>query len=134
MNSTTIAVGPRIVIDLDNTLTIDEEGADYLSKAPNLTVIEKLREYKLLGYTISIHTSRNMRTYSGNVGLINLHTLPVIIQWLDKHNVPYDEIFVGKPWCGQNGFYVDDRALRPDEFCRLTQEEVSLLLQLPAAQ
>ncbi len=45
-----------------------------------------------------------MRTYEGNVGKINVNTLPIIIDWLERHNVPYDEIYVGKPWCGHDGF------------------------------
>jgi capsule biosynthesis phosphatase len=69
-----------------------------------------------------------MRTYEGNVGKINIHTLPVITKWLTEHDVPFDEILVGKPWCGNEGFYVDDKALRPDEFTRLSFEEISELL------
>ena len=30
------------------------------------------------GFDIVIHTSRNMRTYNGNIGYINLNTIPVI--------------------------------------------------------
>src|SRR5690606_29179535 len=59
-----------------------------------------------------------MNTYGGNVGLINANTLPIILDWLARHEVPFDEVVVGKPWCGEGGFYVDDRALRPSEFAR----------------
>lgn len=72
-------------------------------------------------------TARNMRTYEGNIGKINIHTLPIIIDWLNKHNVPFDEIIVGKPWCGNEGFYVDDRAVRPDEFSRMSMDELNTL-------
>ncbi|HGX0587059.1 TPA: capsular biosynthesis protein, partial [Escherichia coli] len=39
----------------------------------------------------------------------------------------YDEVIVGKPWCGNKGFYVDDRALRPSEFARLNLQEINEL-------
>ena len=70
-----------------------------------------------------------MRTYEGNVGKINIHTLPVIIEWLHTHKVPYDEIIVGKPWCGEDGFYIDDRAVRPSEFANLSYFEITQLLE-----
>ena len=54
--------------------------------------------------------------------------MPGIISWLEKHNVPYDEIHVGKPWCGFNGFYVDDKSIRPSEFVSLSYEEIMVLL------
>ncbi len=117
----------RIVIDLDGTLT---EGAapDYAEARPNEAVVARLREYRDDGFEIVVMTSRNMRTYEGNVGLINVHTLPGILAWLDRHDVPYDEVVVGKPWCGFDGFYVDDRALRPDEFATMSHAEVQDLL------
>lgn len=120
----------RIIIDLDNTLTLPDGPSDYAHKLPNAAVVDRLREYKALGFEIAIHTARNMRTYSGNVGKINAVTLPVIIGWLAQHDIPYDEIYVGKPWCGEAGFYVDDKSLRPDEFCRLSYDEVTRLLDL----
>ncbi len=122
----------RIVIDLDHTLCYAED--DYPSARPNQAVIDKLREYRALGFEVVVHTSRNMRTYEGNVGKINVHTLPVILDWLRRHDVEFDEVVVGKPWCGHEGFYVDDRALRPDEFARMTPEQVARLIGSGNAQ
>lgn len=116
-------------MDLDNTITQTENG-DYRNSKPLDGVIKKLREYKAQGFEIVISSSRNMRTYEGNVGKINVHTLPIIIDWLNKHNVPYDEIYVGKPWCGHDGFYVDDRAVRPNEFVSLTYDEIRKLTKM----
>ena len=119
----------RLIMDLDNTITLTENG-DYKNAKPILDVIDKLREYKAKGFEIVISSSRNMRTYEGNIGKINVHTLPIIMDWLERHNVPYDEIYVGKPWCGHDGFYVDDRALRPDEFINLTYDEIRKLTKM----
>ena len=117
----------KIVIDLDGTLTVDSNES-YSDKAVNKNVLNACHKYKSMGFQIIFFTSRNMRTYDGNVGKINVHTLPVIIDWLDRNNVPYDEIHVGKPWCGFEGFYVDDKAIRPSEFYSLTYEEILQLL------
>jgi len=122
----------RIVLDVDGTLTLP--GADsYAAAAPNAPVVARLREYRAAGFTIALHTSRNMRTYNNNLGLIAAHTLPVLLAWLAEHDIPYDEIHLGKPWCGEEGFYVDDRAVRPAEFAALAPEELRRLV-MPAAR
>ena len=118
----------RLIVDLDGTLTLANT-SDYKNVAPNLEVIKTLKEYKEKGFEIVIATARNMRTFKGNVGKINIHTLPIITKWLDKHDVPYDEILVGKPWCGHEGFYIDDRAIRPSEFTNNTHEEIVQILE-----
>ncbi|UKA06986.1 capsular biosynthesis protein [Photobacterium damselae subsp. damselae] len=116
----------KLVMDLDGTLTMLNT-SDYSNVLPRESVVNKLNEYKNMGYSITIFTARNMRTYEGNIGKINIHTLPIITEWLDKNNIPYDEIIVGKPWCGHEGFYVDDRAIRPSEFAELSSDEISLI-------
>ncbi|WP_028869041.1 capsular biosynthesis protein [Psychromonas arctica] len=117
----------KLIVDLDGTITKADTN-DYINVSPNLEVIKQLRYYKELGYSITIHTARNMRTYEGNVGKINIFTLPIITAWLEKHQVPFDEILVGKPWCGHDGFYIDDRAIRPSEFSALSINEIEELL------
>lgn len=119
----------NLILDLDGTLTIDEEEKDYIDKKPNTKVIEKLKEYKSQDFRITIYTSRNMRTFRGDIEKIKTNTLPQIINWLEKYSVPYDDIVIGKPWCGFEGFYVDDKAIRPSEFSTLSYEEICTLLQ-----
>lgn len=118
----------KLIVDLDGTLT-QANTSDYKKVLPRLDVIEQIRTYKKKGFIIVIATARNMRTYQGNIGQINIHTLPIITNWLDEHNVPYDEVIVGKPWCGHEGFYIDDRAIRPSEFARLCHEEIVTMLE-----
>lgn len=119
----------RLIFDLDDTLCTTQNG-DYANAQPITEVIEKLKEYHRQGFTIVINTSRNMRTYQGNIGAINKNTLPIIIDWLRRHDIPYDELYVGKPWCGFEGFYVDDKAIRPDELVKLSYAEICQLLDL----
>ena len=121
-----------LVVDLDGTLTLANT-ADYQNVLPNMPVIESLRAYKKKGFDIKISTARNMRTYEGNVGKINANTLPIIIEWLDKHRVPYDEILVGKPWCGFEGFYIDDKAVRPSEFLSMSYDDIKEMLDKESA-
>ena len=113
----------KIIIDLDDTICSTKNG-DYENSIPKEKVIKKIKDYKKLGFEIIIYTSRNMRTYKGNVELIQANTLPIIIRWLEKFDVPYDQIIVGKPWPSFGGFYVDDKAIRPDEFVNLTYSEI----------
>ena len=50
----------RLVLDLDGTLTYDEPSLAYEDKRPRLDVINRVREYKDIGFTIIIATARNM--------------------------------------------------------------------------
>ena len=118
----------RLIVDLDNTISYTIKG-DYVNSKPIEQTINMLRKYHDEGWEIVINSSRNMRTYEANVGKINIYTLPNIISWLNKYNVPYDEIIVGKPWCGYDGFYIDDKAIRPSEFHSMNEKEIHLLLE-----
>lgn len=120
-----IGQGRVLVIDVDGTLCdLKGAGQSYADVAPVQPVVDKLAEYRSLGFRVVLQTSRNMRTHDGNVGEINARMLPVLVEWLGRHGVEYDEIHVGKPWCGAGGFYVDDRTVRPDEFVGLSYEQI----------
>ena len=119
----------KIIIDLDDTLTINASAQDYADKLVDHNVRSKLVEYKNLGFEICIYTARNMRSLDGDIGKINKHTVPVILKWLEHQKVPFDELIVGKPWCGTEGFYVDDKAIRPSEFVKLTYDEITKILE-----
>jgi capsule biosynthesis phosphatase len=121
--------GKCIVMDLDGTLCpvrLPHQNYDDLEPYPD--ILRKLRDYRDQGFYIILYTSRNMRTYGGNMGLITANTAKSTMAWLDRHRIPYDEIHFGKPWASQLGFYVDDRAVRPDEFLRMSLTEIEELL------
>lgn len=118
-----------IVMDVDGTITLDKAAASYADAKPCWQVIEKLKQLKTSGYWIILNSSRNMRSYGGNIGLIIKHTAPALITWLERYEIPYDELHFGKPWCGHDGFYVDDRAIRPREFANLTIDGISQLIE-----
>lgn len=117
--------GLTFCFDIDGTLCpIKKKEEEYIDLFPFPEMLAKLREYKEGGAKIVLFTSRNMNSYNGNIGLINANTAKVLLQWLDKWDIPYDEIIYGKPWPGHHGFYVDDRTIRPDEFLKYSVDEL----------
>lgn len=119
-----------IVMDIDGTLCeIKSKEQSYLDVSPKFNILEKLNKMRQEGFYIILYTSRQMRTYDGNIGKINANTGKILFQWLEKYNIPFDEIYFGKPWCGKNGFYVDDKAIRPSEFAKLSYDEIIKLLE-----
>ncbi len=116
------------IFDIDGTICpIKREQERYEDLVPYPEIVNKLKKYKEFGARIILFTSRNMNTYKGNIGLINKDTARILLKWLDKWSIPYDEIIYGKPWPGPSGFYVDDRTVRPDEFLKYTPEELTNL-------
>ncbi|MCA8900560.1 MAG: capsular biosynthesis protein [Hyphomonas sp.] len=118
-----------MILDIDNTLCpAKKSGESYADLMPYADMIELVREYKAKGFYVILYSARNMRTHDGNVGRINADTLKTLLAWLERHDIPHDEIHVGKPWPGKDGFYVDDRTVRPSEFRSMTHEQILDLL------
>ncbi len=117
-----------LVFDIDGTICEINKEKDYSQLEPIPNVVEKLIEYKNNGFVIILQTARQMNTYDGNIGKINANTAKITLDWLEKNNIPYDEIHFGKPWCGREGFYIDDKAIRPDEFANKTYDEILKLI------
>ena len=113
------------IFDIDGTLCpIKKKDERYEDLVPYKNMVDKLRYYKANGAKIVLFTSRNMNSYNGNIGIINKKTAKILLDWLDKWEIPYDEIIYGKPWPGHKGFYVDDRTIRPDECLSYTVDEL----------
>ena len=99
----------RICFDLDNTLvTYPTIIDDYTSVKPIEKNIIFLKYLKSFGNTIIIYTARRMKTHNGNIGKINADIGKITFETLHKFNIPYDEIYFGKPYAD---FYIDDLAL-----------------------
>ena len=119
-----------IVVDIDGTLCpLKKDGESYADLIPYDVMVDALLAWRVNGGYIQLYTSRNMRTYDGNLGLINANTAPILLEWLKKWNIPYDELVFGKPWPGVDGFYVDDRSIRPREFLENTIEQIEMLIK-----
>lgn len=100
----------KIVIDLDGTIcTLKQDNQTYSDVLPLPGAVEKIRSLKEAGHYIIISTARNMGTQDGNIGRVMKNVGKTTLEWLERHNILYDEIYFGKP----NGHvYLDDRAIR----------------------
>lgn len=101
----------RICFDLDNTLvSYPKTPGDYSSVEPINKNINFLKLLKELGHTIIIYTARRMKTHNGSVGAVISDIGKITFDALDKFDIPYDEIYFGKPYAH---FYIDDLAVNP---------------------
>lgn len=101
----------RFCFDFDNTLvTYPTIQNDYTSVEPIIETINYLRKLKENGHRIIIYTARRMRTHSGNIGSVIADIGEITIQTLKKFNIPYDELYFGKPYAH---FYIDDLMIDP---------------------
>jgi len=108
-NNENVIKNKRICFDLDNTLvTFPTVKNDYTSVKPIEKNINFLKYIKRFGNTIIIYTARRMKMHNGNIGKINSDIGKITFETLDRFNIPYDEIYFGKPYAD---FYIDDLAL-----------------------
>lgn len=99
-----------ICVDLDGVVAcFKNEGQSYRDVEPVPGSVAKLRSLKSHGHRIILYTARHMKTCQGNVGLVVARVGQITLDWLQRHNIPYDEIYFGKPWAD---VYIDDNALR----------------------
>src|SRR4051794_25712758 len=100
----------RICLDLDGVICeLRKPGETYADLQPVPGAAEKLRRLKDAGHTIIIHTGRHMKPCEGNVGLVLARQGYIPLERLARHNIPFDEIYFGKPWAD---VYIDDNAYR----------------------
>ena len=96
----------RIVFDLDGVICeLKKPSESYADVIPKNDVIEKMRDLKEDGHYLIIHTGRHMRTCDGDVSKVIEKIGKITEDWLEKWNVPYDELVFGKPHAD---LYIDD--------------------------
>jgi len=99
----------RICFDLDNTLVSSPKiNGNYSTVEPIEKNIKFLKYLKSFGHTIIIYTARRMKTHNGNVGKCLCDIGQITFDTLKKFNIPFDEIYFGKPYAD---VYIDDLAL-----------------------
>ena len=106
------------VIDIDGTISETVANGEYKNAKPKKDFIKALQKAHRLGAYIILYTSRNMRTFNGNMGLINKYTSPILQEWLNKNKIPFDELYFGKPW-GNSVKYIDDKLIDIDNFIKM---------------
>lgn len=100
----------RICIDLDGVVCkLKQPGQSYADLDPVPGAVERLRSLRAAGWYIILATARHMKTCQGNPGLVIARQGKVTLDWLEKHQVEYDEIHFGKPHAD---VYLDDNAMR----------------------
>ena len=108
-NQTENHIKKRICFDLDNTLvTYPKISGDYNTVEPISKNINYLKYLKKKGNTIIIYTARRMRTHQGNNGKILADIGEITFKTLKKYDIPFDEIYFGKPYAD---YYIDDLAI-----------------------
>jgi len=112
------------IIDIDNTICKTYNN-DYINSTPNIIIINKINSLYFKGNKIILFTSRNMRTFKGNLTLINKYTRPILEEWLNRYNIKYHELIMGKPW-GEDVFYIDDRNLTIKQFINNTDYNICI--------
>lgn len=100
----------RICIDLDGTIcNFRKQGQTYADVLPLPGAKEQIDALKQQGHTIIIHTARNMQTQGHNVGKVLKNVGKITLDWLEQHDIKYDEIYFGKP---NADVTIDDRSIR----------------------
>jgi hydroxymethylpyrimidine pyrophosphatase-like HAD family hydrolase len=111
-------VVPKLIaVDFDGTI------ADFKFPAigdPKPGAREALEAFRAMGYRIMIYTCRTSRYYPEifatsddyNENVMGRTTVVAMKNWLDEHQIPYDDIddgSLGKPLAN---VYIDDKGLR----------------------
>lgn len=104
----------RIAIDIDGTICeLRKPDQQYADVQVVLGAPEKIRALKAAGHYIILLTARHMKTCQGNVGLVVARQGKTLLEWLEKYDIPYDEIWFGKPHAD---VYIDDNGYRFDRW------------------
>lgn len=106
-------IARTVVVDLDGTLMtpprpiLDDAGELRTDGDPEPGAVEAMRELYAAGWRIVVSSSRTWDRW----GSQRLAWIEAIRGWLERHAIPYDEVFVGagKPAAAA---YVDDNAIR----------------------
>lgn len=96
----------RYVIDIDGTVidSILLDNGDYIIMRHNQKVVDKINELYDNDNVIILHTGRHW------------DKLEITLEQLKDSGVKYHTLVMGKP---TGDYYVDDKALRPGEFCEI---------------
>ena len=102
-------MGKRIYVDIDETICFyDGVEREYINAIPNMENIEKINKLYDEGHTIVFFTARGLKSGRGEK-----HYRPITEQQLKEWGVKYHDLWFKKH---DATHYIDDKALRPEEF------------------
>jgi capsule biosynthesis phosphatase len=114
----------RICCDIDGVICrLREPGQKYGELEPVPGAVAKLQSLKAAGHYVILMTARHMKTCGGNPGLAVARQGRTLLDWLERHGVPFDEIWFGKP---QADVYIDDNAFRFDSWKAIAEDGANL--------
>ena len=114
----------KIAIDIDGTICqLRKDGETYADVLPLPGAVAKLQALKKAGHYLILSTARHMATCSGNVGQVVARQGKTLFQWLERHEIPFDEIWFGKPHAD---IYIDDNAYRFSTWDRIADDGSNL--------
>lgn len=97
----------RVCIDIDGTVCYTRKPDEsYHDVKPIPGAVDHIKRLHKEGHYIILCTSRHMKTCNNNVGQITAIQGNILIPWLNRYNIPYDELWFGKPLAD---IYVDDK-------------------------
>ena len=99
------------VVDIDDTISFTYN-RDFENSEPNKPVIDKINELHSKGWKIILFTARGAKSCK-TLEQREEKYREVTENWLNKHNVQFDELVFGKM---NADYYVDDKAMSIDEF------------------
>lgn len=98
----------RIMIDIDGTISeLKKQGQTYNTVRANEGAVAHIKALKKAGHYIILQTARHMKTCGGDQGQVVAKIGKQTLDWLQDNQVPYDEIYFGKPYAD---VYLDDLA------------------------
>jgi len=115
----------NILLDLDNTVCANKQNDEsYEDVKPLPGAVEQIQRWKKEGHTISIYTARHMKTCNNDIGEIIVKQSRLILNWLDKYNIPIDKLYFGKP---NADVIIDDKAIRAENWKQIKNDVDKLL-------
>jgi len=109
-----------LVFDIDDTICT-HTNRDYVNAKPHWDVIGKINSLYKKGYNITLYTARGQNSCNGDLKLILERNEDILINWLEKHEVKYNELIFGKPL---GNWYIDDKAMTVETFLEAPFEEL----------
>lgn len=114
----------RIVFDIDGTICeslspeMAAEGKWYADVKPLPGAVDEMKRLKQEGHYIILQTARHMKTCNANEGKVLVMGAKLLFDWLEKWEIPYDEVYFGKPHAD---LFIDDKGRRHNNWAETAQ-------------
>lgn len=101
-----------LTLDIDGVIArIGDPPIPYYEREPYPEMVNLLARWRKGGCFIRLQTARGMDEFKGNLREIEEYHRPRLEDWLEKWQVPYDELAFGKV---VSSIYIDDLGFRFD--------------------